>query len=595
MSLFPKCQFRILTQNGNVTSGQRFEGVLELVVPEPIPRAEHVDLFFRSHAWAGYGGGKNRTVVRRDVFHTALHVDLPVGQPLPAGTFHYPFAIDLPPWVPPSFAGNDCAIENLFQARLDVDWAVDPVSEMRPVVVLPAAFSVASPVSTRSPLSFHDSIVLEVTLESSSVVHGQPIIGRIALRSGHEARFDAVVLSLASIAHVVMGRGDLRWAQGSPPVRIPAGALRHGEPVPFHIDPYLAIPSTFRSDFLGHGTSLKVVVDIPWASDPQFEIPIEVLPPGSTLYPSATSAAAVGSERLRMLSTFLAHATGLQPARLPTLVEGAIGNVGVRLTDSPRAGRVGLDVDLTFPDVELDATFRPLGMLEGFRQSPHLPEPLRAGYLLRFEPSMPIDDAALAGFTEVVLGGLGNAEEVRFSDHHVGFRVPLTSDGSEQLEPIAHFACAKAKAIGDAIARLPFPASLGGSAAAWHATAAEQGAVLVPTGPSLHRLVFRSRILGGEERALGASIRTTWRKDGPVTIADLDLRGMPLPTTALEGDTLAGVRAVFPDVHAPGAEHVVLERPGFTADPRSLFVGIEAFFAWLLDRRGERRADAPYR
>ena len=87
---------------------------------------------------------------------------------------------------------------------------------------------------------------------------------------------------------------------------------------------------------------------------------------------------------------------------------------------------------------------------------------------------------------------------------------------------------------------------------------------------------------------------------------DLDLHGSPLTKAALdalaEADTappaapwLAGVRAVFPSVHAADLEHVSLEVPSFTPDPRALLDGIEAFVAWLLDARGERRADAPYR
>jgi hypothetical protein len=56
------------------------------------------------------------------------------------------------------------------------------------------------------------------------------------------------------------------------------------------------------------------------------------------------------------------------------------------------------------------------------------------------------------------------------------------------------------------------------------------------------------------------------------------------------------VRAVFPSTHALGqGTGAVLEKPGFASDPRELLPGLEAFLLWLLDVRGERRADAPYR
>src|SRR5687767_9616668 len=118
---FPKCEFRVLLPNGVITSGTTVDGILELTVPEPIPRAEHIDLYYRSKAWAGYGSGKHRRVIRRDMLIACLSVDLPVGQPLPAGTLRYPFQMNVPPFVSPSFFGNDCAIENVIETRLDVD------------------------------------------------------------------------------------------------------------------------------------------------------------------------------------------------------------------------------------------------------------------------------------------------------------------------------------------------------------------------------------------------------------------------------------------------------------------------------------------
>jgi hypothetical protein len=168
---------------------------------------------------------------------------------------------------------------------------------------------------------------------------------------------------------------------------------------------------------------------------------------------------------------------------------------------------------------------------------------------------------------------------------------------------VARFVQNKANMVAAAIARLPFPYGVAASRPAWEAVAAEQSAALVPSGPSLHGLVFRARVFGGEERAVTASIRTVWKKEGSITHVDVDLSNAPLPKNAIAelesgagSERLRAVRAAFPSAHANGdGRAATLERDGFAADPRALLPGIETFFDWVLDARGERRSDMPYR
>jgi hypothetical protein len=65
-------------------------------------------------------------------------------------------------------------------------------------------------------------------------------------------------------------------------IRIPADALRSGESVPFAVryDPML-VRETFRNGFIDHDAYIVVEAHIPWASDPAFELPIQILPAGS--------------------------------------------------------------------------------------------------------------------------------------------------------------------------------------------------------------------------------------------------------------------------------------------------------------------------
>lgn len=606
MSLFPHCSFQVLVPDGVFVPGTKVDGMLVVVAPEDIPRAESVDLVFRSVAWAGYGSGKSRTVDRKVMYEAPLHVAL-TQDPLAAGSHQFPFELDLPPWLPPGYTGNDCGIHHEISMRLDVDWAVDPVTKLLPVIPMLPREGTRTPLITRSPTGFHDSIVLEVTLASTVIAHDEPLMGQVALRSGHDARFDAIELLFAGSAKITMARGDRRRGGGHM-IRIPSDVLRGGEAVPFQFPPNPPFPASFRSSFIDHAAALTVSADISWATDPSFDLMIEVLPVGSSIA-GATGSAIVGGERLRRIAGVMAQETGLHDGgRRPVLVEGNVaGPISVRISDAPRSGRLGVDIDVELPEVELGITFRPLGILEhGIRTSPLLPESLRDRYLLRFAPppARPaMDDATLSAFAAALLGDLGVADEIRLSDHHFGMHVPIPNDELPRMIELARGAHAKAKAIAAAIAALPFPASIAAARPAWQATASEQNAFLVPSGPSLHGLTFRARVLAGEERTITASLRTRWTPEGPTAHVDVDLREAPLPKAAwseLESATpserLRAVRALFPSAHVMAQGNgATLDAPQWAADPRALLSGIETFFAWVLETRGERRADLPYR
>jgi hypothetical protein len=302
----------------------------------------------------------------------------------------------------------------------------------------------------------------------------------------------------------------------------------------------------------------------------------------------------------------MAQATGLREGRAPVLVEGQVGPVALRIVDAPREARLGVDIDLEFPDVALGLALRPLGLLEGFRESPLLPAPLAKRYLLRADPEGPdpaLDAAALGAFVGAVLGDYVTFEEVRFSDHHLGAHLAIPNDEGPRMVEIARAACTTAARIADAIARLPFRSTMAASRPAWLATAAERGAFLVPTGPSLHGLVFRARVLAGEERAITVTLRTAWKNGLPTTHADVDLASAPIPSGAfgqLAGESptenLRAVFALFPSAHVlSNGGGATLARAGAVDDPRALLPAIEAFLAWVLEVRGERRAELPYR
>jgi Arrestin (or S-antigen), N-terminal domain len=605
VAVFPKCSFELVLPGNVLVAGARADVILDLVTQEPIAHSKSVDLHFRSDIWLDHYNPRTRSATTQEsAFVTLLKVDVPGGF-LPAGRHRFHFALDLPPSLPPSFGRDKCWVEHTLEARLDVDWAIDPVAKFSPAVVMGPVRDVYSPMTGRRAVGSRSNAVLEVVLASDVVAFGEPIEGQIALRGELDAACESIELSLMSRAtSPLIYTNYLQWTNAS--LRIAASALRSGVAVPFQLPGGLGVAPSFGHALLSYDHYLAVKVDLPWSiNSTVVEYPLQILPRGSVLDAGA-AAGSIGVDRLRMIAAVMAQGSGLETGEPPTLVEGTVECVTVRVTDAPERGELGIDVDFGYPDVELGIELRPRGLLDGRRGRAGLPPGLADHYALNRSPKgarPAVDDAAFEAFAAAALADLGDVRRVRFSDHHLGVHIAVAKDDPTWLVAVARAARARASAIAEAIARLPFPTSVASSRPAWLATAAEQGAFLVPTGPSLHGLTFRVREPGGDERAFGVTLRTLWGPDGPLTRVDVELREAPLPGAAkaeIEGEAtserLRPVRAMFPSARVLGeGQGVVLERPSFTAEPRSLLPALEALFWWVFEARGERRQGSPYR
>ncbi|MEO8875086.1 MAG: hypothetical protein ABI461_05820, partial [Polyangiaceae bacterium] len=598
MSLFPSCTFRIDIPGGRAIPGERLEAALVLYTLEPIPRAEHIDLLFESIAWAGYGGGKSRTVIRRKMFSAPLHIGLPKTEPFAPGFHHYPFAIDLPIWLPPGYIGEDCAIEHTFKTHLDVDWAVDPKAELSLTISRRPQQGTRRGIVVRSPPKFDSEVVVEVTLESTVIAENEPIRGQIALRSGLASSFRGLNLAIATQAKIVMGRSDKRLVERSV-LEVPYETLRAGEAVSFAFPPIPNLPTTFRSNLIDNDVVLLVSLDRPWSRDPRFSIDLTVLPMGSTLDGEGATTI-LGGERLRRLSAAMAQSNGLQPGdRAPTLAHGKIGSTALVLLDAPRKTTLGVDLEIIFPDVEIGLEIRERGFLDA--EPTLLPRGLERYHVdLDAKDERPaLDEGALRSFLTASLGWLIGATELRMSDHHLAAHVKINNDDEGTMVEVARKARLQAEQISNAITALPFPAPLAAFRSAWQATAVEQVAVLIPTGPTLHGLAFRARLADGEERTITATLRTIWNTATPTIQADVNLDAAPIPATALKllenqaiVEGLVPVRGHFEVVHVTDdGRHATLSHEGWTEDPRTLLPALEAFFSWVLAARGERRVE----
>ncbi len=607
MSLFPKCTFEYFLDTtdagtksaAKLVAGRRNDGTLVLQVPEHIPRAEHLTLDLTTVAWAGYGSGKHRRVIRQELLRIPMRVDMPP-EGMPAGRHSYPFHFDLPGWLPPAFQGADCGIAHEVKAALDVDWAIDPASTVHPKVLVPPAYGRRVTTVVRSPNGFHESIVLEVTLDSAVIAENEPLSGKIALRAGSDARFDAVVLTMSRSATILMGHSDRRRSDLAV-VRVPAASVHTGQAVPFVFPPTEDALPTFSSPQINVDYYLRVAVDIPWGFDPEMEIPVTLLPRGSRIE-GESSDVALGSERLRQMAHYVASRTGRTEGVPPVLVHGKEGPVSFSLSDAPREGALGVEGLLVFPGLGVDVRMRPLGVLDGFRTSPLLPPELQEKFLLRCETPEGRFGRPPLGESEFhrVLAGLGTADSVRMTDHHLAFHVPVEDD-AEKLVQAATFIAQKAKVLAEVLASLPFPTALEHTRSAWEATAVERGATLTASGPTLSGMTIAVRTLAGEERAFTVRIGTDWSA-APHTYVEVGCHPVLLPPTAqamLEGEVvhpmLTSLRGTFLKMAQEGPSAVRLHALGTVDDPRTLFPAIEGVIAWVLDVRGERRADTPYR
>ena len=597
MDLFPECQFRVLLAGGALQAGQRNLGTLELQLPEDVPRAEHVDLVFRSDAVAGYGSGKHRTVLVRTMVLQPLRIDIPPGG-LRAGVHTFPFALDMPPWLPSAYVGSDCSIRHTIELRLDVDWAIDPKATLAPLVVPapPPQPAVARPLARRSPGTLHEAIALEVQLDRDVVRQDEPITGEIALRTGHEVPFDAVVLSLIHVARVSMGRGDAR-DRLAVSLQIPAERLRGGESVRFRFDGG-ALPTTNRNNHLDLSSLLRVALDVSWWTlNRAFDLPIEVVSTRASVTDvEGAQRVALGEARMRIVANELAARTGLRAGETPVLVEGREGAVAFSLEDASRGGESAAAEVFTFPDLHLGARSRPLGVLP--IGSSLAPAPLDQRFALKCATER-VDQEALRAFFARALSNASGTEHLEVSDHRIALRRVGVDDPAWWLEA-ARAAQARAKEIAAAIAALPFADP--SARAAWTAAASEESAHLVPHLPAISGVRRAVRTVGGDLRELSASVETRWDGDEATTRIDVDL-DTPLPAHAIPSlldpaptdDLLRALRSAYAHLEAASPTHLVAIAQGFAADPRPALAALDTVLAWTLRARGERRADAPYR
>lgn len=184
MSVFPSCTFDVEVEGGALVPGRKNTLTLRVRADEAMPRATRLEATVVGEAWATSGSTTDReTFLRRPAV-----LELPHG--LGAGVHRYAFSVDVPADLQQPFVGDECGAAVSLDVRLDVDWALDPTASLTLNVDHPPGRRTGKlPRLVRSPAHVHAVLSLEVTLESSVVAQGEPLVGSLALRAGHDVGF----------------------------------------------------------------------------------------------------------------------------------------------------------------------------------------------------------------------------------------------------------------------------------------------------------------------------------------------------------------------------------------------------------------------
>ena len=595
MSLLrPECRLSFYLDDGpTITPGSAARGRLVVVAPRPIPRARMLVARYRSYAWLvgdGEDSGRREAVLVERAYPFYLRSGLPEGRTEREVT------VEVPKGLPEAAAGSSWGIVHELAVRLSVAWAFDPKKTFVMPIVAPPKVVERPAVFVRSPARFDRDVVLDVSLRASAVVVGTSLEGRVAIRAGAEADWDAIVIVLSQVVKVAGAGASRRF--GLAEVELPRGRFPADRTLAFRfvIDPEVA-PSV-ANRHVNVSYTLRLGVSRRWAQRSWMELPLEVLSRGTDLRGEA-GVPDVGESRKRQLVAYIARETGLSRGEGDVLVHGHVGPVDLVVRDAPEDGALGVEVTLAFPSLGVTVRTRAPGLFRGGRRVP--PELEGKIHVTVDVPPKRYAREPL-GQRELfaILEGLGGATSVDLASRSLRFRLPAT-DSVESLVAVVRLAKTTAQVLAGTISALPFPRAFEPHRAAWEATAAEREAHLVPSGPHLLGAVVVVRTLLGEERRFVVDVRTLWKGELRSSV-EVSCPGLVLPVrayAALDGTTphasLLPALAVLEGIEARDPSVLAGHVSGLVEDPRRLLSAAEDLVSFWLETRGERRVDAPYR
>jgi hypothetical protein len=591
MALYPQVEFDLSFMRTGLRAGELNKGELTLrVLDASIERVEHVDLHI-----ACVGRAEVPKVVgigiqtwTRPIAEISSRVPLP--SVLAHGHHTFPVEIQVPATLPANIEKGDWSILTTARIRLSVDWAHDPAVDM-PLDVVPAQQQHAhESVVVRSPRNFYQADLLEVSLASNVVRIGEPLTGAIALRSSSPDDYTVTV----KLRNLLLASGHAVDSY-APVLEIPKRNLLGGSAVSFSI-PTGPLCPLVRTDCMIAEASLQVAVATFFHSA-TFDVPV-VIAPSNARITGTTALHTVGNDRLTAAAKEIARGTPLRAAvALPDLAEGEVAFIWVTIFDALVDGHFGVGAVLRFPSLCMGLHARTI--VESFAEA-STPHGYDEQFGIRFDTkTIAIKERAAATFLKDVLRELREWTTLEFSDTELRVTTAMATSSTKALVEFAQFACAFATKFANAIRALPFPEAMAAWAPAWRAAEVQERALLVASGPTLHRIKREVRVSNGEVRAFGATLDVLWTRAGErtrlVLLVELG-EDLHKHTKVLSSPLLAPARALFPEISLGTDGVIELARDGGDLSPANNLPALDTVIAWYLEVRGERVvANTPYR
>jgi hypothetical protein len=532
---------------GVVHPGQRLSGAVLLEARREV-RIEQVSVQLGGRERSVVGSGKNATRSSRRVL--ALAAVLAEARTLSPGTTRYPFELELPAGLPPSYSGRRANVEYTLRATAPIAWWPDARSSFR-VVVTPA------PVEARSatPRLYASDPGgprgrerhLECSLSDDAVFPGQPLRGSVALfnvafHKYRELQLSFVATERAFTKHL---RRSSSTQRARLTTRIPLANPAEGAAIPFSLVlPEGALPSV-ESELWSYSWELEVRAEIPWARDLVLGVPLTVLPLGSSAARESETPA-VGTARVNAIWRAVAAEHGLRFEAGE--LRGEVAGVAIAIAREHRgAAGIFLRGTLRWPGLGLMLDG---GQRSGFRRLFHTREVALDEAWSKDHYLTGREEAQVRSFGEAFVPALATLEGLVDLDDE-GLRAERRDSGQARaaLSDFAVQLLHVARWHGDARAAIPPPASMREAVPRWQALAHELGGRL-ELGPMA--------ILGATVDGLAAEAVTDWAADGtPQRTRAAVTPALPLAAER-QLDWLAGGEELLPPTGALPTEAAVL-------------------------------------
>ncbi len=427
-----------------------------------------------------YGSGKSR---HRKTHRFLNQVATLTGAVLEAGASRFFEATFLiPPEAPPSYASSTSAVTYRLRVRVSVPWWLDRREDIELHVGAAAADHAPAPRPKRTATELVDDgsteLKLELAVASDQVCAGDVLRGAVAVENARHHRVARLEVHLLGVeCDASSERGEV-VAASYPLLSEPAPV--DGLPYPFDFRLAPSLTPTFRGQLTDRQWRLEARAVIRFGIDPVESMPIVVLArpkgPAAPHGPTPPRIPLVGNERQTRIWREVAGAHSLTFEPDPPRLTTAAGRVSVQVTAGVRDGRRTLLAKLTWPSQGLDVHVAERRWLDVLRSAEgRVTSVGHAEFDGRFRVCARDDTQLSALMSDQVVGQLLCFEHVGL--HDGGAELVSGGDPSSEHALNAFIATTlpTARALAEAIERIPAPVALADRATTWAAAARHFG------------------------------------------------------------------------------------------------------------------------